>query len=59
MPRTKRPAGRPRTNVPPLLVYQLRAEGLSFRQIARKMGFGYGSVRRAYQLYLKGLSEPR
>lgn len=41
-----------------MLVYRLRSEGLSFRQIARKTGFGYGSVRRAYQLDLKTLSEP-
>ena len=40
--------GRPRRPVPSEVVRKLRAQGLSFRQIARKLSFGYGSVRRAY-----------
>lgn len=46
-----RPAGRPRQEVPPKLVHQLREKGLSFRAIAHQTGFGYGSVRRAYRNY--------
>jgi hypothetical protein len=45
---TKSSVGRPRRFVPPEQVQELRREGLSFREIARKTGFGYGSVRRAY-----------
>jgi DNA invertase Pin-like site-specific DNA recombinase len=40
--------GRPRRFVPPEQIRELRRKGLSFRQIARKTGFGYGSVRRAF-----------
>ena len=40
--------GRPPRFVEPELVKQLRSSGLSFRQIARKTGLGYGTVRRAY-----------
>jgi len=44
----KRPVGRPRRPVAADAVRELRKAGLSFRQIARKLGFGYGSIRRAY-----------
>jgi hypothetical protein len=47
---SKASVGRPRRFIPPEQVEQLRREGLSFREIARKTGFGYGSVRRAYSL---------
>jgi DNA invertase Pin-like site-specific DNA recombinase len=43
----KRPVGRPRRYIAPEHVQELRSQGLSFRQIARKTGFGYGTVRRA------------
>lgn len=43
-----RPVGRPRVYVSPLLILNLRQQGLSFRQIAAVTGFGYGTVRRAY-----------
>jgi len=43
-----RRAGRPRRPVAENRVRSLRAQGLSFRQIAQRMGFGYGSVRRAF-----------
>jgi DNA invertase Pin-like site-specific DNA recombinase len=46
---TSRRAGRPPRCVEPELVKDLRSLGLSFRQIARRTGFGYGSVRRALQ----------
>jgi len=49
MPEIPRGAvGRPRRFVSPEQVRELRRAGLSFRQIAQKTGFGYGSVRRAY-----------
>ena len=40
--------GRPlRNDVDPVRVKLLRADGHSFRQIARELGAGYGTVRRA------------
>ena len=44
----KRGVGRPRRNAEPEDIRELRKQGLSFRQIARKTGYGYGTVRRAY-----------
>ena len=44
-----RPLGRPRRIFDRLAVGRLRAEGLSFRQIAGKVGVGYGTVLRAVQ----------
>jgi orotate phosphoribosyltransferase-like protein len=41
--------GRPRRNVNPDRVEQLRAEGLSWREIADKLSVGLGTVHRAYQ----------
>lgn len=40
--------GRPRRNVAPDQIRELRSQGLSFRAIARKTGLGYGTVRRAH-----------
>ena len=40
--------GRPARLVEPNLVKQLYTAGLSFREIARKTGLGYGTVRRAF-----------
>ena len=42
-------AGRPRQPVDPGQVILLRAQGLSWRQIARRLGVGYGTVRRTWQ----------
>ena len=51
MPQIRRlSVGRPRRFVPPEQIRELRRKGLSFRQIARTTGFGYGSVRRAFQM---------
>ena len=47
--RVARPVGRPRVYVSPQLILNLRHQGLSFRQIASVTGFGYGTVRRAFQ----------
>lgn len=47
-PLKKRASGRPRRYVSGERIHELRRQGLSFRQIARKTGFGYGTVRRAY-----------
>ena len=44
----KRPRGRPRRQPPLVTIQDLRSLGLSFREIARTLGFGYGTVRRAY-----------
>ena len=42
------PGGRPRRDdIAPDRVRELREHGLSFRQIARRMQCGYGTVRRA------------
>jgi hypothetical protein len=40
--------GRPRRYIAPEHVRELRRQGLSFREIARSTGFGYGTVPRAY-----------
>ena len=45
---TRRGAGRPRRYVAANRIRELRLQGLSFRQIARVTGFGYGTIRRAY-----------
>ena len=44
------PGGRPRSNVSPEQVQQLRAAGLSLRQIARQLRLGYGTVHRVTQM---------
>jgi hypothetical protein len=44
----KRSRGRPPRAAPADRVRELRAVGLSFRKIARELGFGYGTIRRAY-----------
>jgi hypothetical protein len=46
-------AGRPQRHVPEDQIRALRDQGLSFREIARKTGYGCGSVRRAYIASLK------
>lgn len=43
----KRPRGRPRRYASSEQVGKLRTEGFSYRQIARSLGFGYGTIRRA------------
>jgi DNA invertase Pin-like site-specific DNA recombinase len=45
--RPNHPGRPPRNDVDPVRVKLLRAEGHSFRQIARDLGAGYGTVRRA------------
>lgn len=50
-------SGRPRQLVDLGQVILLRAQGLSWRQIARRLGVGYGTVRRAWQKRAK--SEPK
>ncbi len=47
MPQTRKTAGRPRLQLAPDYLNDLRRAGLSFREIARRTGLGYGSVRRA------------
>ena len=44
----KRGPGRPRRNTSTWQVMELRNQGWSFRRIAKAMGLGYGTVRRAY-----------
>ena len=44
----KRQRGRPRRDVSTERIRELRTQGLSFRQIANRTGFGYGTVRRAF-----------
>ena len=44
----RRSNGRPACPVAAEKVRELREKGLSFRQIAKTTGFGYGTVRRAY-----------
>ena len=44
----RKPSGRPRRHIPGDQLLEWRRQGLSFRQIARKTGCGYGTVRRAY-----------
>jgi len=47
-PEGKERVGHPRrADVTPQLVWELRDRGLSFRQIARKLDAGYGTVRKA------------
>jgi DNA invertase Pin-like site-specific DNA recombinase len=46
-PNPKRTPGRPRRFVPIGQVQDLRQKGLSYRKIARSLGLGYGTVRRA------------
>jgi transposase len=41
--------GRPERNVDAGHVAELRAQGLSWRQIAKRLGVGYGTARRACQ----------
>ena len=43
-----RPVGRPRRLIASDRIAGLRELGMSFREIARVMGAGYGTVRRAY-----------
>jgi len=45
----KHPGGRPRRNVDAEQVKAMRAAGFSFRQIARQLRLGYGTIRRAAQ----------
>lgn len=45
----KRKAGRPAKVVDPTAVRHLKEEGFSFRAIARQLGCGYGSARRAFR----------
>ncbi len=48
--RPARAGGRPRRDdVDPARVRELRALGLSFRQIADQVSAGYGTVRKAYR----------
>jgi hypothetical protein len=48
LPASKRRVGRPPRYAPSELISDLRRKGLSFREIARQTGFGYGTVRRAF-----------
>lgn len=41
--------GRPRVSVDTVAIERFRASGLSYRQIARELGIGLGTVRRAAQ----------
>lgn len=43
----KASVGRPRLKTIPDQIEDLRRQGLSLREIARRTGMGYGSVRRA------------
>jgi lambda repressor-like predicted transcriptional regulator len=45
--------------VPADLVRELRGKGLSFREIARRTGYGYGSVRRAFYGHAGKETAPR
>jgi len=47
--RSGRPIGRPKLVFDRAKTVQLRRQGLSWRQIARRLGVSVGSVRRAYQ----------
>lgn len=49
-PKMARSVGRPRLDFRRDLVPQLRAQGLSWSQIARTTGASIGSVRRAFQV---------
>jgi transposase len=49
-PRPAGAGGRPRRDdITPARVRELRALGLSFRQIANRVSAGYGAVRKAYR----------
>ena len=50
-PKARRPVGRPAIHVTPERIQDLKSRGMSFRQIARFTGLGYGTVRRAYLRY--------
>jgi DNA invertase Pin-like site-specific DNA recombinase len=41
--------GRAQRHVDSAQVAELRTQGLSWRQIAKRLGVGYGTARRAYQ----------
>jgi DNA invertase Pin-like site-specific DNA recombinase len=47
--RPRKRVGRPRVAVPTDLVAELRRDGLSWRQIARSLSLGVGTIRRAHQ----------
>ena len=47
MRQQRKTKGRPRVQLTPDELVELRRAGLSFREIARRTGLGYGSVRRA------------
>jgi len=47
--RTGRPIGRPRVVFHRDQIAELRSQGISWRQIARKLGAGVGTVRRIYR----------
>jgi hypothetical protein len=49
----RNPVGRPRVHAATEELRDLRLAGLSFREIARRTGLGYGSVRRAYAAGLR------
>jgi len=46
--------GRPRRDISAEMVKSLHKQGYSFRAIARWIGVGYGTVRRAYHGYPQG-----
>src|SRR5215475_10357547 len=50
--------GRPRLPIDADAVAQLRTAGHSWRSIARQIGAGYGTVRRAYQRRAKTVPKP-
>ena len=50
--------GRPRLPIDAELIAQLRGAGHSWRSIARQVGVGYGTVRRAYQRRAKTVPKP-
>jgi hypothetical protein len=50
--------GRPRLPIDAEAVTRLRAEGHSWRSIARRIGVGCGTVRRAYQQRAKTVPKP-
>jgi transposase-like protein len=45
---TKNPVGRPRVNVMPEQVRQLRSQGASWRQIAKTLGIGTATAMRLF-----------
>jgi DNA invertase Pin-like site-specific DNA recombinase len=50
--------GRPRVSVDAEQIRQLRAQGLSWRAIAKSVGLGLGTVRRVAQSCAKNVPEP-